>query len=792
MKIAESWLREWVNPDLDTEALGYQLTMLGHEVDSIEFEGAGIEEVVVAEVIDVSKHPDADRLSVCKVSDGSGEPVDVVCGAPNVTRGMKSPLAKPGVKLPNGMKLRKSKIRGVVSNGMLCSAVELGLGDESDGIIELPADAPVGSPLVDFLQLPDAVIDLDLTPNRGDCFSVLGIARDVSALTRTKLKDPAAKPVAATIKDTHPVELVEPAGCPRFAGRVIRGIDPDAKSPVWMTERLRRSGLRGISPVVDVTNYVMLELGQPLHAYDSALLQGPIRPRLAKAGDKVTLLDEKDVELNDDTLIITDDSGPIGIAGIMGGLSTAVSDKTTDVFFEAAFWPPDFMAGRARAYGMHTDASLRFERGVDPEGQGRAIERATELLLEIAGGEAGPLIVDSVTEYLPSRQTILLRKERLTRLLGLEIANQEVTQILEGLELHVETAKDGWNVVPPSHRFDIEIEADLIEEVARIHGYDSIPETTAFVQTPLLTVTETRIELERAAETLIARDYQEVVTYSFIDAAANKAFTGTDSELVLSNPISTEMSVMRASLWPGMVAAAAANVARQQDRVRIFEASKSFHGTLEAHTEVVRIAGLVSGPVVPEQWGCEARNADLFDIKADIEALLLLAADAKELKFVATNHAALQAGQAAEISRNGEAIGVLGRLHPSLAKRYDLKRPVYVFELDASKALASQAPSSSSISKFPAIRRDVAVIVDDGVSADDLIEAVAASDPRLIQDVRIFDIYTGAGIEAGRKSVAIGLILQETSRTLTDDDADVVMAATISKLKDEFAAELRD
>jgi phenylalanyl-tRNA synthetase beta chain len=385
-----------------------------------------------------------------------------------------------------------------------------------------------------------------------------------------------------------------------------------------------------------------------------------------------------------------------------------------------------------------------------------------------------------------------LRKERLTRLLGLKIPNEEVTQILEGLELHVETVKDGWNVLPRSHRFDIEIEADLIEEVARIHGYDSIPETTAFAQSPLRTVTESRIELERAAETLIARDYQEVVTYSFIDAEANKAFTGTDSELVLSNPISSEMSVMRASLWPGMAAAAAANVARQQDRVRIFEASKSFHGTLEDHTEVVRIAGLVSGPVVPEQWGSKAENADLFDIKADVEALLLLAADAKELKFVATTHAALQSGQAAEIRRNGESIGVLGRLHPSLAKRYDLKRPVYVFELDAPKALASKAPSASSISKFPAIRRDIAVVVDEGVSADDLIDAVAASAPSLIRDVRIFDIYTGAGIEAGRKSVAIGLILQETSRTLTDDDADVVMAATISKLKDKFAAELRD
>ncbi len=792
MKIAESWLREWVNPDLDTAALGHQLTMLGHEVDAIDYEGEGLADVVIAEVIAVEKHPDADKLSVCKVSDGNDELIEIVCGAPNVVKGMKTPLAKPGVHLPNGMKLRKAKIRGVVSNGMLCSAVELGLGDESDGIMHLADDAATGTPLVDYLQLPDAAIDLDLTPNRGDCFSVLGIARDLAALTGDDLKDPAVAAVPATIDAVQPVELIEPAGCPRFAGRVIRGIDPGAKSPVWMTERLRRSGLRAISPVVDITNYVMLEFGQPLHAYDASLLNGSVRPRLASAGEKVTLLDEKEVELRDDTLIITDDSGPIGIAGIMGGLSTAVTDKTTDVFFEAAFWPQDFMAGRARGYGMHTDASLRFERGVDPEGQGRAVERATELLLGIAGGQAGPLVVDSAEEHLPGRPRIMLRKDHVTRLLGLDIANDEIARILEGLELSVEPHDGGWKVTPPGHRFDISIEADLIEEIARIHGYDSIPETTAFAQSPLETVTETHVELERASTSLIARDYQEVITYSFIDAEANMAFTGIESELVLSNPISSEMSVMRGSLWPGMVAAAAANVARQQDRVRIFEASKSFHGTLEARTEVLRLAGLATGSALPEQWGSKSENVDFFDIKADVEAILLLASQAGEVTFAATEHPALQTGQAAEIRRGGVVIGVVGKLHPNLAKRYDLKRAVYVFELDARAALASLAPSATPISRYPAIRRDLAVIVDDNVTASEIVDAVAASVPELIQGVRIFDIYKGPGIEAGRKSVAIGLILQETSRTLTDDDADTAMAAATSKLKDKFAAELRD
>ena len=792
MKIAESWLREWVNPELDTEALGHQLTMLGHEVDGLETEGAGLEDVVIAEVTAVSKHPDADKLSLCKVDDGSGELIDVVCGAPNVVQGMKTPFARPGVTLPNGMKLRQAKIRGVVSNGMLCSAVELGLGDESDGIMSLPSDAATGSSLVNFLQLPDAVFDLDLTPNRGDCFSVLGIARDVAALTGADLKDPSVAVISPSIDDVQTVELVDPAGCPRFAGRVVRGIDTKAESPVWMTERLRRSGLRAISPVVDITNYVMLELGQPLHAYDCSLLQGPIRPRLAKSGEKVTLLDEKEVELNEDTLIITDDSGPIGIAGIMGGLSTAVSDKTTDVFFEAAFWPQDFMAGRARAYGMHTDASMRFERGVDPAGQGRAIERATELLLQVAGGDAGPLVDESIEEYLPTHADISLRKQRLTRLLGLEIADAEIEGILTGLTMKVAAVDGGWTVSPPSHRFDMEIEPDLIEEVARIHGYDSIPETTAFSQAPLETVTESKVDKELVSAALVARDYQEVVTYSFIDAEANTAFSGCESELVLSNPISSEMSVMRASLWPGMVAAAASNSARQQDRIRLFEISKSFHGSLGDHTEVVRIGGLASGPVNPEQWGSPSEAVDFFDIKADVEAILDLACEKNAVSFRASKHPALQPGQSAEIIRNEEVIGVVGKLHPSLAKTFDLKRAVYLFELDAEKTLAASAPSASSISKFPAIRRDIAVIVDDEISADELVAAVASSSAELIQGVRVFDIYTGEGIEAGRKSVAIGLILQETSRTLTDEDADQAMAAAIKKLQDQFKAELRD
>jgi len=536
----------------------------------------------------------------------------------------------------------------------------------------------------------------------------------------------------------------------------------------------------------------MLELGQPLHAYDAALIQGPIRPRLAKPGEKVTLLDEKEVELRDDTLVITDDSGAIGIAGIMGGLTTSVTDKTTDVFFEAAFWPQDFMAGRARNYGMHTDASLRFERGVDPDGQGRAVERATQLLIEFAGGEAGPLVVDSAEDYLPKRDTITLRRTRLAHLLGIEISDAEVVGILESLQFDVVEIEEGWTAKAPSHRFDMQYEVDLIEEVARIHGYDSIPETTLSTQSPLETVTESNIEMERAAATLIARDYQEVITYSFIDAAANTNFTGIESPLVLSNPISTDQSVMRTSLLPGLAAVASANTARQQDRVRIFEAGRSYHGTLEDHQEVVRFAGLVTGSVAPEQWGAKSENVDFFDIKADVEALLSLASDGDDVRFVPTEHPALQPGQAAKILHSDDEIGVVGKLHPRIAKDYDLKRAVYLFELDASKTLASAAPAAEVISKFPVIRRDIAVVVDDDVTAEDLLSAVSSSAPGLIRDVRIFDIYRGDRIEAGRKSVAISLILQETSRTLTDEDADTVMAAAIAKLEHQFAAELRD
>ena len=766
--------------------------MAGHEVDGIDVVGASLDGVVIAEVLAVERHPNAERLSICRVSDGVGNEHGVVCGAPNVVAGMKSVLALPGTTLPDGTRLRRSKIRGVESAGMLCSAAELELGEDSDGILSLPADASPGTPLAQYLGLPDAVYEVNITPNRGDCFSILGMARDISALTGAPVTEPEINAVEQSSDAEHPVALEDAQACPRFAGRVVRNIDIAARTPLWMTERLRRSGVRAIHPVVDVTNYVMLEFGQPLHAYDLDQLSGTIRPRFAKPGERLTLLDDRDVELASDTVVVTDDSGPIGLAGIMGGLRTAVSKETTNIFLEAAFWPQEVIAGRARNYGLHTDASLRYERGVDPVGQARAIERATHLLLEIAGGSAGPMTDLMHAGHLPKRNPISLRRSRLHSLLGMQLDNLEVSHILRSLRLLVKDTADGWAVEAPGFRFDLGIEDDLIEEVARVYGYDRIPETTASAALPLTPVTESRVDQERVADTLVARDYQEVITYSFVDAASDQVVSGQASSLVLSNPISSEMSVMRASLWPGMLKIAASNIARQQERVRLFEIGKTFHGTLADTHEVVRVAGLASGTAAPEQWGTVQKEVDFFDLKADVEALLGLAGATGELGFAEVRHPALQAGQSAQIMRNGEPIGVAGKLHPSAARALDVSRAVLLFELDAAAAFAARVPSATAVSRFPAIRRDIAVIVRDDITSAHLIQVALSAAPDIIRRAVVFDVYRGPGIEAGLKSVALGLILQETSRTLTDVDADTAMSKAVQKLQQECSATLRE
>lgn len=792
MKFPLSWLREWVDTDLDGTELARRITAAGLEVDGVSIDGEGLDGVVVAEVTGVARHPDADRLSVCQVKIGDEAPVEVVCGAPNVREGLKTPFAGPGVRLPNGMKLRRSKIRGVVSNGMLCSAVELGLGSESDGILELPEAAAAGTDLTELLELPDPVIDVDITPNRGDCFSVLGIARDVAALTETPLTGPAlAEPPSAT-ETVQTVQRPQPDACPRFAHCVVEGIDPSARSPLWMTERLRKSGLRPIHPVVDVTNYVMLELGQPLHAYDRDKLDGAVRPRFAERGESVQLLDESTVELNDDTVVITDDSGVIGLAGIMGGLSTMVTAETVNVFFEGAFWPTDVMAGRARSYGMHTDASLRFERGVDPAGQARAVARAVELLVAIAGGEAGPVVDDCDPERLPERGEIALTAGRLRQVLGTDIPAATVTSVLEALGLDVTPGNDDWTVVPPSYRFDLAIEDDLVEEVARIYGYDEIPEATGSAEQPLAPVPEALLPGDVLADALVARDFAEVITYSFVDRPDDERTSGESNELPLSNPISSEMNVMRSTLWPGLLASAASNLARQRDRVRLFEIGKTYHGTPNEPREVERVGGLVAGSRYPEKWSADSGNVDFFDLKGDVEALLALTGCSDEFTFEAAAHSALQPGQSARILRSGEAVGWIGKVHPSLARAFDIKRDAFVFELDRAQAFAAELPLAAAVSKYPAVRRDIAIVVREEVTAKALVDAVRSASPELVREVLIFDLYRGQGIESGLKSVALGLILQETSRTLTDDDADAVVEAAVQKITQAFDANLRD
>ncbi len=792
MKFPVSWLREWVDTDLDAEEIGRRITIAGLEVDSLEAEGHGLDGVIVAEVVKAEQHPDADRLSVCQVRTDGDELIEVVCGAPNVRNGLKTAFAGPGVRLPNGMKLRRSKIRGVVSNGMLCSAQELGLGADADGIMDLPEDAPVGAPLTEFLGLPDTVIDIDITPNRGDCFSVLGVARDVAALTGVPLTGPALRTPNADSDVVHPVERPVPEACPRFAHCVVEGVDLSARTPLWMTERLRRSGLRAIHPIVDVTNYVMLELGQPLHSYDRDKLSGAVAPRISAAGETLELLDGSSVELDDKTVVITDDSGVIGLAGIMGGLSTMVTEETRNVFFEGAFWPPSVMAGRARSYGMHTDASVRFERGVDPSGQARAVARAAELLQSIAGGQVGPVIDDVNAELIPERPVVELTAARLLQVLGTELPADTVTAILEGLGLGVVADQGNWQVTPPPHRFDIDIEDDLVEEVARIYGYDRIPETTGYAELPLQSIREAVVAADAIAELLVARDYSEVITYSFIDRAADERVSGESNSLPLSNPLSSEMGVMRSTLWPGLLTAAEANVARQQGRVRLFEIGKTYHGSVDSPLEVERVAGLIIGDRVPEQWGVGSDAVDFFDIKGDVEALLDATGCGNEFDFVADEQQTLQPGQTSAITRNGKRLGWLGKVHPVVAREFDLKPATFVFELDIAASFEGSVPKAAPVSRYPEVRRDIAVLVKESVSAAALAQAVRAASPELIRDVRIFDVYRGSGVESGLKSVALGLILQETSRTLTDDDADAAVDAAVQKIRQDFDANLRD
>ena len=792
MKFSESWLREIIDINLSPEELSAKLTMIGHEVDSIEIDGGGLEGILIAEIISYEKHPDADRLNLCQVTTNGEDRISIVCGAPNVREGMKSILALPGKTLPNGLKLEKSKIRGIESFGMLCSAAEVGLGLDSDGIMDFPQDAKVGTSLIDYLKLPDRIIDLDLTPNRGDCFSVLGIARDLAGTCKEDIKYKFDISNIPSAKVEYSIKTPFPDLCPRLAAQAIINIDNKALTPVWMVEKLRKSGIRSINPVVDITNFVMIELGQPLHAYDLSKVNGTIIPRFAKKDEHLVLLDESEVELKKDTVVITDDSGPIGMAGIMGGLSTSVSLNTTSVLFEAAYWPTEVMAGVARRYGMHTDASLRFERGVDPRIQKIAVNRACELLLSICGGDAGKVTDIKNEDYLPKNKTIKLTSRRLERILGHKIDFNKISEILVRLNFKIRENKIDWQVSVPSYRFDLQIEEDLIEEVARIYGFDKIPELTEVSSRSLSLPSDDLKNIDKIANHLCTRDYQEVITYSFIDDDVNTLITGKQSELRLANPLSKDMSTMRGSIWPGLLNVASRNVARQMDRVRLFEIGKIFESTNDGHQEIEQVAGLIMGPLRGEHWSEKSINVNFYDIKGDLESILILDTIENEFEFEPDNNASLQQGQSAKLLLNGLKIGSVGKLHPVLAKKFSIKRDVYLFELNIISAYPGVSLKVKPISKYPLIRRDISFTVKKDIKAADIIKSIKFIEPEIIQSIKVFDIFEGNNIEEGLKSIALGLILQEKSRTLTDTVADEIISKTVILLEKKFFAKLRD
>lgn len=792
MKFSEAWLREWVNPAVTTTELADQLSMAGLEVDSVEPVAGEFEGVLVGEVLTREQHPNADKLSLCTVNVGDGEPLQIICGAPNVAAGLKVPVAVVGAVLPGNFKIKRAKLRGLESRGMICSASELGLAASSDGILPLAADAPVGDDFRTYLSLNDQAIDVDLTPDRGDCLGVAGIAREVGVINRTPVTPPVMEPVTPVNDERFPVSLEAPQGCPRYLCRVIRNIDPAARTPLWMQERLRRSDLRPICPVVDVTNYVMLELGQPMHGFDLAELEGGIRVRMASEGEKLVLLDGQEITLRSDTLVIADQVKPVAIAGIMGGEHSGVGDDTRDILLESAFFAPTVIAGKARSYGLHTDSSHRFERGVDPQLQQRAIERATQLLLAITGGEPGPVAESADESFIEPRPEILLRRARVARVLGLEIDDDTISDILTRLEMQLEMVDQGWKVVAPSCRFDISIEEDLIEEVGRIYGYTRIPTRRSAAATVMRAEPEVTFNLRRAKQLLVDRDYQEAITYSFISKEMHDLIDAGHEPITLANPISSDMSIMRTTLWAGLLQTAMYNQARQQARIRIFESGLRFIKQDDDIKQDLMIAGLLSGDVQAEGWGTPARAADFFDLKADLEALFALTGCPDEFQFSAATHKALHPGQSAQITRGDETVGWIGKLHPELEQKLDLTSGAYLFEICLNHLMEGRLPAFTPLSKYPSIRRDIAIVVDQAVGFEQIRQTIRESVPEILREILIFDVYTGEKVDSGRKSLALGLILQESSHTLTDEKVECVMAQTVAALVERYNAQLRD
>ena len=806
MKFSEAWLREWVNPGIDSDALVEQLTMAGLEVEHTEPVAPEVAGVVVGEVIKVEAHPDADRLSVCQVSDGRDR-FQVVCGAANVREGLKVPFASVGASLA-GEKLERATLRGVESNGMLLSGKELGIEEESEGILELPDAATVGRDVTAELALDDVSIDIDMTPNRGDCLGIRGLAREVGVLNDLPVQSVETREVAAAIDDTFAVSIETTEaqeGCPRYLGRVFRGVDVNRPTPLWMRERLRRSGLRAIDPVVDVTNYVLLELGQPMHAFDLDRLQGGIVVRMAGEGETITLLDGRPVELSSDTLLITDGGGPVAMAGIMGGERSGIHTApnggepvTRDIFLEVAYFAPLAIAGRARRHGIQTDASYRYERGVDYELQGRAMERATELLLGIVGGRAGPVTETVSRAHLPDGRRITLRSARLNLMMGTEVPASDVDTMLHRLGLEVSSRHEGdeqvtWEVVAPSYRFDLEREADLVAEVCRVYGYDNLPTTVPLTPLHLKPADETRISPTTLRRHLAGRGYQEAITYSFVDPTLQDLLDPEGNPEVLTNPLSQDLSVMRTSLWPGLIRALQGNANRQQTRVRLFELGRIFRGRDPdgAIRQDFYLAGAAMGPRMPEDWASDREGMDFFDVKGDLESLLALTGEPEVFDFERIRHPALHPGQAATLLRQGDPVGLVGRLHPEIQQKLDIPEAVYLFEVALDGVAARVLPVYAEPSRFPSVRRDIALVVDRDCAAQAIRKTCREAAGESMTDLTLFDVYHGEGIDSSKKSVALGLTLQHPSRTLTEEEVSAVMDRVIQALADGFDAQLR-
>ena len=796
MKISENWLQEWVNPGVSIDDLVEKITMAGLEVDGVEAVAGEFTGVVVGEIIAIEQHPDADKLRVCQVA-GGDEIVQVVCGAPNARTGIKIPFATVGAVLPGdspkGFKIKKAKLRGVESFGMLCAEQELGLSDANEGLMELAGDAPVGINLRDYLDLDDTVIEVDLTPNRADCLSVAGIARDIGVIYECDVVAPLITPVKPQIDDRLAIDIEAGADCPRYVGRIIRGVDVGQPSPLWMQEKLRRSGIRSIDAVVDVTNYVLLELGQPMHAFDLASLEGGIRVRHAQESEKMTLLDGQELELQAGTLVIADHQRPVALAGIMGGEATAVKPTSQDIFLEAAFFAPVKLAGRARAYGLHTDSSHRFERGVDYQLQVPAIERATQLLLDIVGGQPGP-IIELVSSDIPIAAEIELRAARIKKLLGLDIERNEVTGILTRLGLAVTTTDQGWIVVAPSWRFDIAIEADLLEEIARIYGYNRLPVTRIHSDLALQAKTETKTGLRAIRRQLVARGYQEAITYCFIEPKAQQLVCPQDDTVALTNPISSDMAVMRTSLWPGLLGVMEHNLNRQQSRIRLFESGLRFipNGD-DLPKQDAMLAGAITGRREPESWSENGELVDFYDLKGDLESVLALSGlgNNTDLVFVAGEHPALHPGQTAAICYQGKTVGYVGTIHPLLQKKMGFAQPIYLFEVELSAITNAELPKFTELSKFPEVRRDLAILLERGIEANSVLNAVREVAGDELRNLRLFDIYEGKGIDLKEKSLALGLTYQHSSRTLNEDEVNASVERVVSQLQQRFGATLR-